>query len=62
MQVFPHLICTQILSGVEWRKKIWRRKIYFVSEEEKNKEGEWGKHLEKENNFLWGRRKRRKTF
>ena len=38
--IFPHLICTQILSGVEWRKKIWRRKIYFVSEEEKNKEGE----------------------
>ena len=39
---------------------IWRRKIYFFSEEKKNGEGKGGKYLEKENIFIL--RMRRKSM
>ena len=45
----------------EKEENIWRRKVFF-SEEKKIGDGKGGNYLEKENIFLWRRRKRSKIF
>ena len=44
----------------EKEESIWRREIFFAEEKEKEKrEGKVRKYLEKENIYLWRRRKNR---
>ena len=44
----------------EKEENIWRREIFFADEKEKEKrEGKVRKYLEKENIYLWRRRKNR---
>ena len=39
---------------------IQRRKIYFLADEKKNREGKGGKYFKKENIVLWRRRRSEK--